>query len=99
MGIGLWPERPGFRRRRPAFGNRRGDAPAPCVPRQWCVRTPWPVPPLTTKPHRFTIWPSDNHLSVAAPQLRICSFPPGYEGVGQLSAYLILPFLYSPEEE
>ena len=37
-----------------------------------------------------------SHLSVAAPQLRIGSFPPGYEGVPQLSAYLILPFSLFP---
>jgi len=37
-----------------------------------------------------------NHLLVAARQLRIGSFPPGYEGVGQLSAYLILPFSLFP---
>ena len=37
-----------------------------------------------------------NHLSVAAPQPRIGSFPPGYEGVRQLSAHLILPFSLLP---
>jgi hypothetical protein len=133
-GIRLWPETPDIPRRPPAFGNRRGAAPAPCVPRQWCVRTPWPALPPTTKPQhcclpdvgtfgaanrimfrnrvlgviariyqatsrilpRFTISRrrpvGGNHLSVAAPRPRIGSFPPGYEGVRQLPAYLILPF-------